>query len=252
MNIAAEWPLDSGDDITDTKWGTEAYKFAQLEKEKAANDSEYEERAVMEIIVEMNTKQYVEDNLDITDNSFLFGNVYNLNVNTLMSCNMGEPDCYNFYVIDKHNKIQDETVTLIMDTDGMNRGTYKDVLELDGDIFRVPSAEELLDAISLDIVDSTIVVENVSDRLLGNVSFNNRSKTLLEDVALKNGYIRFNSKYFNNLSSNSCYWTSTQYNNEKAYAIVDMDNTNVKLYGELKNSICNFVPIVEVNKNNLN
>ena len=100
LNIVAEWPLDSGDDITDTRWGTEAYKFEQLEKEKVANDSEYEERAVMEIIVEMNTKQYVEDNLDITDNSFLFGNVYNLNINTLTTCNIGEVDCYNFYVID--------------------------------------------------------------------------------------------------------------------------------------------------------
>ena len=37
VNIAAEWPLDSGDDITDGKWGNEASKFIELEKEKASN-----------------------------------------------------------------------------------------------------------------------------------------------------------------------------------------------------------------------
>ena len=54
----------------------------------------------MSDILELNTKQYVEENKNVTDNRYLYGNLYNIKIETLSSCNIGEDNCYNFYVID--------------------------------------------------------------------------------------------------------------------------------------------------------
>ena len=52
---------------------------------------------------------------------------------------------------------------------------------------------------------------------------------ILNDVAFKNGYIQFSKSYFNGLSSNVCYWTSTQYNENKNYAIMNNNEETIKL-----------------------
>ena len=46
LNIVADWPLDSGDDLQDSKWGNDAYNFIQEEKAKAENDPEYKIHSV--------------------------------------------------------------------------------------------------------------------------------------------------------------------------------------------------------------
>ena len=252
FNIAAEWPLDSGDDIKDGKWGNDAYKFIEAENKKIETNPEYEIRPVIEITIELNTKQYIEENTNITDNRFLYGNIYSFNINNLEMCNVGEDDCYNFYVIDKNNKLSDEVVTFIIDSNStIGAGTYSEVMNMSSDKYKVPKTEQLLEAISIDIVDSTIVLPNISERIVGNVSYNGRTINILNNVSSKKGYIKFNKNYFNNLSSSTCYWTSMEYDSEQAYAISNLDNNSIKIYGENKDSICKFIPIIEINKNKI-
>ena len=249
FNITAEWPLDSGNDIKDGKWGNDAYKFINSENKKAEQDPTYEIRSVIEIVIELNTKQYTEENDNITDNRFLYGNVYNFNIDNLENCNIGDVDCYNFYVIDKNNKLNNNTVNFIIDVNSnIGAGTYEEVISMSNDKYKIPKTEQILNAISSDIIDSTIVLPNISERVVGNVSYDKRAINLLNDVASKKGYIKFNKSYFNNLASDNCYWTDIEYDNEKAYAIINLNETSIKLYGEFKNSTCKFVPIIEINK----
>jgi hypothetical protein len=167
-------------------------------------------------------------------------------------CNVGEDDCYNFYVIDKNNKLSDEVVTFIIDSNStIGAGTYSEVMNMSSDKYKVPKTEQLLEAISIDIVDSTIVLPNISERIVGNVSYNGRTINILNNVSSKKGYIKFNKNYFNNLSSSTCYWTSMEYDSEQAYAISNLDNNSIKIYGENKDSICKFIPIIEINKNKI-
>lgn len=251
LNIVADWPLDSGDDAKDSMWGITAYNFNQAEQAKAKEDPNYKRRSVIEISLELNTRQYVEDNENITDNRYLNGNIYNFNIETLEPCNIGEDKCYNFYVIDKHNLKSDETVKFILSPkDYINEGTYEYVTSLVTDSLKLPTANQIMHAISRDIIDTSIVIPdaNISNRILGNIAYNNRDTNILNDVAFKNGYIQFSKSYFNGLSSNVCYWTSTQYNENMNYAIMNNNEETVKLYGEDKNSNCLFVPVIEIKK----
>ena len=61
LNIVADWPLDSGDDVKDSKWGNDAYDFMQIERSKQQEDENYVMRSVIEISLELNTKQYLEE-----------------------------------------------------------------------------------------------------------------------------------------------------------------------------------------------
>ena len=101
---------------------------------------------------------------------------------------------------------------------------------------------------SRDIIYTNIVIPNISNRILGNVEYGDRSIQILNYVAEKKGHIEFNNSYFNSLSSNTCYWTSTTYSNDMNYAIKNNDEETIKLYGENKNNSCLFVPVIEIIK----
>ena len=70
----------------------------------------------------------------------------------------------------------------------------------------------------------------------------------IELLSSLNGYIKFNSEYFNHLFSEKCYWTSTTYNDSMAYAINKQDDNFLRLYGENKETSCVFVPVIEIIK----
>lgn len=251
LNIVADWPLDSGDDKKDSKWGLAAYDFNQLELAKSKEDPNYKVRSVIEISLELNTRQYVEENKNITDNRYLHGNIYNFNIETFTPCNIGEDKCYNFYVIDKNNLLSDETVKFILSPkDYIAEGTYDNVSNYVTDILKLPTAQEIIKAVSRDIIDTSIVIPNpnISNRILGNIAYNDRDIAILNSIIQKNGYIQFNKSYFNGLSSDTCYWTSTTYNENMNYAVKNNDEETIKLYGENKNTNCLFVPIIEIKK----
>lgn len=248
LNIVADWPLDSGNDLLDSKWGNDSYNFIEQEKNKKLENPDYEIRSVIEIMIELNTKQYVEDNKEITDNRYLYGNVYNYDINSITPCNTGA-SCYNFYVIDKNNLISNDRVKLMMSsTYNINSGSYNYIKSLETEKLKLPTAELILEGISRDIFDTNIVMENISKRIVGNITYNNRNITLLNSIASENGYIEFNANYFNHLTSDECYWTNTPYNDNMMYAIKRENLNTVKLYGENINSNCKFIPVIEIVK----
>lgn len=248
LNIVADWPFDSGDDVMDTKWGNDAYDFVTKEEQKKLEDPDYEIRSVIEIALELNTKQYIEEDTHITDNRYLYGNVYNYDINTLTPCDSGE-FCYNFYVVDKNNLLSDNTVKLMLSPENsIDYGNYDYIKSISTSQFMLPSAEFILEGITRDIFDTYIILPNVSKRIVGNVSKENRKTSLLNDISNKNGHIEFNHNNFHQFASDECYWTSTEYNSTNAYAIKTENDNTIKLYGENKNSNCNFIPIIEVPK----
>ena len=145
--------------------------------------------------------------------------------------------------------MNDDKVRLILNPkEYLHKGTYSSVITKVTNNLKLPSAEQILLAISRDIIDTNIVIPNISNRILGNIAYGDRSTNILNYVAEKNGHIEFNNSYFNNLSSDTCYWTSTTYKKNMNYAIKNNNEETIKLYGEDKNNECLFVPIIEIIK----
>lgn len=252
LNISLSWPLDSDDDELDTIIGARAYKFNQEEEAKKLQDETYEKRSIIEIILDLNSMQHLEEDLNIMDNRFLYGNSYSIDINTLKSCDIGEINCYNFHVIDTNNKLSDDKVTLMLDP----KAEYKEIdfnnlNSLNTENMTSLTTKQVLTLISKDIVDTNIVISNRSNRILGNILYSNRVNQLLNDVATNNGEINFNRNVFNFLGSEQCIWTDTIYKNDLAYAIGYKNDSTLRLYGENKNTNCKFIPVIKTLKNNI-
>jgi len=250
LNIVMEWPLDSGDDELDSEWGKKAYQFNNEEKQKKELDKNYEIRSVIELVLELSSMQYIEEeNPIMTDNRYLVGNSYGFKLDTLESCILGSTDCFEFYVIDENNLTSNETVNFILSpTNNIGSSTFYDINSHVTENLKIPTAEQLLKTISTDIIDTNIISSSISNRILGNVSYDNRANTKLTEISSKNNKINFNINTFDYLNSNNCYWTSTAYNETKGYAIKNINNSTISLYGENKDTICNIVPVITVNK----
>lgn len=254
LNIVMDWPLDSGNDALDSEWGKKAYDFNALENHKKEEDENYKIRSVIEVVLELNSMQYIEEeNPIMTDNRFLIGNSYGFKLDTLENCILGSEDCYKFYVIDENNLSTDETVNMILEPNiDLGTSNFYNLANHQTDKLKIPTAEQILKAVSTDIIDTNVISnKNISNRLLGNVSYNNRAITKLTEISNNNNIINFNINIFEYLNSNICYWTSTSYNNTKGYAIKNIDNSTISMYGEDMNTTCKIVPVIKVNKSDI-
>lgn len=253
LNIVMEWPLDSGNDKLDSEWGNKVYEFKKTEKQNKENNSNYEIRSVIKLVLELNAQQYIEEeNPIIVDNKYLTGNTYGFKLDTLENCIIGSENCSEFYVIDDNNLTTDETVNFILDANNsIGTSNFNNLSTYITDNLKIPTAEQLLKTISTDIIDTNIISNSTSNRALGYISYNNRSLTKLQEISSQNKQINFNRHTFNYLESNDCYWTSTSYNDTLGYALKNKDSNTISMYGENKNTTCQIVPVITINKNNI-
>ena len=73
FSYSVAWPLDSGDDILDAKWGNDAYDFLFNETQKHNADNTYEVRDCIKIEVELIVEQFVDDGFNGYDVNYSFG-----------------------------------------------------------------------------------------------------------------------------------------------------------------------------------
>lgn len=255
LNITISWPLDSGDDNADSNWGNKTAEFIQQEQEKKNNNPSYEIKSCIELIVELNVKQYLEEeNLSISDNNYRMGTNKIINLDNFTSCESTSDRCKNFFVIDKNNLEKDTTVTYLMSPkETTTQVTYNNLSSVQTNDLTAPSVSDILLALSNDVYNTQIKMSNTSNRILGKVDYLNRSDEIINKIVSQGGSIVFSKQQYQFLDTDSCYWLAQKYGTTKAFAIRRKDDKTLELYGEDINNTCKFVPAIKIKKeSNLN
>jgi hypothetical protein len=264
FEVSISWPLDSESDEIDSLWGNAAYQFQKEEEEKKKEDENYQIRPAIQIVLVLTAEQYVKTDT-ASDPNYNLGDMILFDVENNQRCEEVSTTCLETYVIDVDNVMSNEVVSLLPNP---NKPYYNDNEVYNGyydeyqTIFegvtsdwnvetRALTVEDILRIISRDIINSVLVRESISDRIIGNLNYENRIVTELERATNKNGYYRFVNENFNYLSSIGCYWTSSEYDDINAFAVKQISETYSKLYDEKKDSICNVIPVILANKADL-
>lgn len=237
FEISITWPLDSGNDSLDSLWGRRAYLYEAAQKQKDPNEKE----PAIEALINVTAEQAIDD-LDSVDINYLLGKKINYDITTGKPCVTLSNTCIETYVIDTYNKVDDLYVNLLPSID-LGKATFEEYQEISPEwnsSYRLLSSKDILKIISLDIENSYIKIDGISDSIIGKVLTDTRADNILNKVISKNGYFSFES--FPYINSDTCIWTSDSYNN-LGFAL---DST--RLYGENKNTECRMIPVLKVLK----
>ncbi len=258
FEITVSWPLDSEDDELDSYWGNKAHEFQENEALKKNNDPSYEVKASIQVDINLTAGQYLDDDSS-SDPRYNLGDEILIDVINNNVCSSISDTCIKSYIIDENNTLGDKTVTLLPNPfrtyNEETYHSYKDIVDSYQTAWNVPTRalniEDLLKVVSKDIKNSYISIPGISNRIIGNLSYENRLNTILNKVESKNGKFIFNNQEYLYLTSSKCYWIDEEYNNEKAFAVIKENETRTKIYPENKNALCHIIPVIEMNKTNL-
>ena len=241
FKVNVTWPLDSGNDALDSLWGRKAYQYDQTQAELEDDEKE----PAIEVTINVTAEQAIDD-LDSIDTNYLLGKRIYYNPVNDTKCSNASGNCIETHVIDNFNKVEDTTVTLLPSTD-LGTGTFQQYQNISPSWttnYRLLTSTDILKILSLDIENSKIKINNISDRVIGKVSNNTRANSIINNLTTNNGYIEYSS--FTYLQSVNCVWTNSTYNNDLGFAL---DRT--KLYGANKNTGCRMIPVLTVQKTRL-
>lgn len=256
FDISVSWPLDSDNDQLDSTWGKEAYDFQVGENNKLVNDPNYQVRPSIKIIIDIKAEQYLEQPT-ISDMRFNRGDIILFDVLNNRRCTELSSTCIKTYVLDNNSTLSDTTVSLLPNVyDSYTKSSYNNynsVIESYNWNVETRNLEvkDILDVVSTDILNSVLKRNNISDLIIGNLRYQNRLNTELLKATNYNGYYEYLTTEFNFITSNSCYWTTTSYNTDKAFAFMREDSIHGKIYGEDKTTNCGIIPIIVARKSNI-
>lgn len=238
------WPLDSGNDELDGYWGNLAYNFVNAEKALKDSNPDYEIRNSIDIKIEIVVEQIIDDNH--TDNNYLYGNERLLLDNSYTDCDLLSNLCHKYYVLDGGNA-SDNTVRYMIDpnqnisTISANQISSK----ITGSVNTL-NINDILNIVKTDIIDTNIVINNLSKRVLGSTSEDDYT-SILNSIKNSNGEIQFSKNVFYFLNSNDCYWINEPYSSNKTFAIKNNGDV-IRLYGENNTTSCKFVSVITKTK----
>ncbi|MGI6329674.1 MAG: hypothetical protein ACOXZR_02295 [Bacilli bacterium] len=259
FKVSVSWPLDSDDDELDSKWGNDAYNFYQKELKQQKNNPNYQIRPAIQIVLSVVAEQYIKES-KTSDVRYNLGDVILYDVEEKKVCPTLSETCLKTYVIDVNNTLGDNFVSLLLDPKGSyiqgdyyNYTSLYDALTRDWEVTsRALVVEDLLKIISTDVVASFLVREDLSNTIIGNLKYENRMSSFLDKTVLFNGYYYFKNNKFNFLIPDNCYWTNSNYNDDYGYGVVKYNEKRTKIYAEEKEKICQVIPVIEVEKADLN
>lgn len=260
FELSISWPLDSDNDKLDSEWGNLAYQFGTNEQQKYQDDSTYQIRPSIKIVITAKAEQMTEDE-ESSDIKYPLGKMILYDVENNIRCTqLSEKNCISTYVIDINNKIGDETVTLLANIFGnYSTGTYQNYSNLLSETTkdwnvetRGLKIEDVLKIISSDINNSLIIREELSDSIIGYLNNENRINSMINNTVSYNGYYNFLNENYDYLVTNKCYWLNREYNETKGFVLTKKDETTSKIYGEDKNTNCSVLPVIIAPKNKLN
>lgn len=258
FEASVSWPLDSGNDELDSLWGTKAYEFAENEKLLKEEGNDYQIRPSIQIVISLVAEQYVESEV-ASDFNYDLGDEILFDVVNNSTCETISSTCLETHVIDVNNTLGDGTVTLLPTPNTLylnsNYNNYNSSLSTLTSAWTATSrallAQDILTVISNDISNSFLIRDGISDLIIGNLNYENRMNTEITRAITGSGYYKFLKEKYDFLYSDNCYWTNSEYNSTKAFAVTKINVDNLKLYSEIKTTSCNIVPVIIVNKSNL-
>ena len=259
FEVSVSWPLEADNDELDSVWGNAAYEFQKSEEAKKLADPNYDIRTALKIVISVTAEQYLENN-ESPDPKYELGETVLYDVVNNKPCNQLSSTCLTTYVIDTNNKLGDVNVTLLPSLyRTYEAGTYNDYDNILNNITadwavstRPLVVQDLLNIISNDVIDSKLIRNNLSDVVIGNLNYQNRMDTMINNTINYNGYFSFNNQRFSDLSSTRCYWIDSQYGTDKAFALEKVNDTTSRIYGNDINNSCSIIPVIIVSKSNLN
>ena len=257
FSVSISWPLDSLRDDLDSLWGNRAYTFEQEELAKKSEDPNYVPKKTIQIVISLKAEQYIESD-EAPDLRYNFGDMLLYDVVLNKPCDTISDTCLRMFVIDRDNKKKDETVTLVPDIlrtyPTGEYGNYESLLNEATSNWSVQTRsltiEDMLSVISFDVYKSYLKRDTLSDVIIGKVYLTERMNEMIAKSKDYNGYFIYNSDKFPYLASNKCYWVNSDYSADKAFAFVK-DAETAKLFGEIKTNSCSVLPVVTLDKMDL-
>lgn len=251
FTVSISWPLDSKKDDLDSEWGSNSYKYM----EEQLKLPEEERESQIKIVISLKAEQYVGD-IGPSNTLYNIGDMILLNTETGKKCNtlLESEHCIKTNIIEFNDT--EKKVTLLPDLyetyESPSFDNYNTALSnvTTGWNVTVKPLEirHLLNIVSTDIMDSVLVRETYSDRVIGNLKLESRLETEINETIDKKGYYRFVNNRFPYLISNKCYWINTEYDDDNAFTLNKIDDTYSMIYKENKSTenACSVVPVIEV------
>jgi len=258
LNVSVSWPLDSDNDSLDSSWGNKAFNFQKKEEEKLKVNPNYQVRSSIRLVITLKAEQYLTSNT-APDMHYNLGDTILYDVKNNRVCKEISDSCLKTHVIDVNNKIGNPSVNLLPDLyNTYQNGTYNDYNDIISNTTstwttstRPLELKDLVKVLSTDIINSYYVMENFSDRIIGNIDYKNRLELEISKTKEKQGSYKFLNEKFPYLATNKCYWIKDEYDQDNAFALTKIDNQTSKIYKELKSNSCSVIPIITVSKANL-
>ena len=258
FNLSVSWPLDSGDDSFDSEWGTRAYQYQRSEQSHHLEDDSYVAKPSIKIVISVKAEQLLTQNSS-PDTDYEAGALVLFDVSQNKRCDTLSSTCLRTHVIDTNNTKGDTTVSLLPDLYGTYAsGTFDNYNSLLSSAVsgwnvttRGLTADDLLKVVSKDVVNSIVIGDNVSNRIIGDVKYGSRASQVRNWTVSKNGLFRFNNEVYPYLVTNKCYWTNTEYDNDRGFALTKIDEEYSKEFGQAKTSSCSVAPVIVADKSNL-
>lgn len=263
FEVSVSWPLSSGDDIRDSEWGMAAYKFNKDEIEKANKDSNYQKRSPIKLEIKLTAEQYVKGDESSDINYYLGQNIL-YDVENNQKCTEVKGNCLSTYVIDNNNLVMDDYVKVIPELNNLN--ILSNIEQYDSKYntlvgnWKVETEklkiDDILYIITEDIDNSVIVRNELSEKIIGNLKYPDRldielNKIINSDSEYKFMYYKFMNNRFPYLSSNTCYWTNSKFDELSTFAYDKLDEYTSKIFNQSNESECKIVPVIKINKDYL-
>lgn len=258
FDVSVSWPLDSGSDDFDSLWGNRAYEFQKAEEEKKALDANYQTRPAIKIIITITAEQYTESTSS-SDFNYNLGDLVIYDVKNNRGCSEIGPTCILTHIISTNSTLGENTVLLLPDVYSTYlTSTYDNYEETLSTLtsewnvnYRNLQVGDLVNVISTDVQNSIMERNLLSDTIVGKYSTSERLESELAKLVSANGMYKYDNSKFSYLSSNKCYWTSSNYNEDKAFAFTKNSEAQGKIYGELKTTECSVIPVIIAPKSNI-
>lgn len=259
FTVSISWPLDSGDDEKDSDWGKAAYDFESYQSSMLASDNSYQIKPSIQIVISLTAEQYIVADTS-SDPNYDLGDEILFNVVNNARCSEVSENCLKTHVIDKNNTYGDDIVTLLPDvtSSSLPTGVYS---SYGSNFINYTSAwtvnkrplvvGDLLNIVSSDVVGSFLSRENISDLVIGDLSYQGRMAKEVNRAISYNGYFKFLNQNYSYFTSTSCYWIDTEYNTSNSFAVKANSEIESRVYKELKETTCKVVPVIIANKTNL-
>lgn len=257
FKVSISWPLDSGNDELDSEWGTRAYNFKSDEQNKKTTDKSYQIRAAIKLDIKLSAEQYIETE-ESSDINYRRGNEILFDVINNKKCEVESQTCLRTNVIDVNNTLSDTKVTLLPKVSKEYlKGTFNDINTLYSTETstwnvetRLLNISDVLNIVSKDIKESVLVRPEISDLIIGNLTYDGRINSVILKATSSNGYFKYLNK-FSYFYSSDCIWLNSEYNTNNSFAVAPLDENSMKIYGEVKTTNCKVIPVIIADKVNL-